>query len=184
VTSSGKGGEGRRSGGGACRSGREAGRAGSGKWTARPPEEEARRRGGDTRMGREGRLAKRARRRGETEVERGGRRVGPTVVCWLGVGDIGKDGCGKTDAVLRNLDDQAEYSILGYANGVRRVLPTLYLIALYIFFPSLIISQPLSPFLFLYHTLLFLVKSRWRRGIDDLLRAGAIRRGGLPGLGM
>jgi hypothetical protein len=116
--------------------------------------------------------------------KRGGRRVGPTVVCWLGVGDIEKDGCGKTDVVLRNLDDQAEYFVLGYANGVRRVLPTLYLIALYIFFPSLIISQPLSPFLFLYHTLLFLLKSRWRRGIDDLLRAGAIRRGGLPGLGM
>jgi hypothetical protein len=35
-----------------------------------PPEEEARRRGRGTRMGREGRLAKRARRRGETEVER------------------------------------------------------------------------------------------------------------------
>jgi hypothetical protein len=55
--------------------------------------------------------------------KRGGRRVGPTVVCWFGVGDIGEDGCGKTDVVLRNLDDQTEYSVLGYANGVRRVLP-------------------------------------------------------------
>jgi hypothetical protein len=26
--------------------------------------------------------------------------------------------CGKTRAVLQNIDDQAEYSLLGYANGV------------------------------------------------------------------
>jgi predicted nucleic acid-binding Zn ribbon protein len=28
------------------------------------------------------------------------------------------DECGKTRAVLQNLDDQTEYSLLGYANGV------------------------------------------------------------------
>jgi hypothetical protein len=31
--------------------------------------------------------------------------VGPTAVCWYGVGDIGGDGCGKTGAILKNLGD-------------------------------------------------------------------------------
>jgi hypothetical protein len=44
--------------------------------------------------------------------------VGPTGVGWYGVGDIEGDRCGKTGAVLENLDDQAEYSILGYTNGL------------------------------------------------------------------
>jgi hypothetical protein len=51
--------------------------------------------------------------------------VGPAVVGWYGVGDIGGDGCGKTGAVLENLDDWTEYVVLGYANRVRRVLPVL-----------------------------------------------------------
>jgi hypothetical protein len=51
--------------------------------------------------------------------------VGPTAVCWYGVGDIGDDGCGKTGAVLENLGDQTEYSVLGYAHRVRGVLPAL-----------------------------------------------------------
>jgi hypothetical protein len=33
--------------------------------------------------------------------------------------------CGEIDTVLQNLDAQAEYSVLGDAFGVRRVLPTL-----------------------------------------------------------
>jgi hypothetical protein len=41
--------------------------------------------------------------------------VGPTAVCWYGVGDTGGDGCEKIGAVLENLDDQTEYSVLGYA---------------------------------------------------------------------
>jgi hypothetical protein len=49
--------------------------------------------------------------------------VGPTAVCWYGVGDIGDGECGKTGAVLENRDDQAEYSVLGYAHRVRRVRP-------------------------------------------------------------
>jgi hypothetical protein len=47
--------------------------------------------------------------------------VRPAGVGWYGVGDIGDDGCGKTGVVLENLDDQTKYSVLGYANGVRRV---------------------------------------------------------------
>jgi hypothetical protein len=33
----------------------------------------------------------------------------------------GDDRCEKTDTVLENLDDQTEYSLLEYENGVRRV---------------------------------------------------------------
>jgi hypothetical protein len=44
--------------------------------------------------------------------------VGPAGVGWYGVRDIGDDGCGETSVVLENLADQAEYSLLGYANGV------------------------------------------------------------------
>jgi hypothetical protein len=44
--------------------------------------------------------------------------VGPTAGSLFGVGDLGDDGCGKTNTVLQSLDDQAEYSLLGYANGV------------------------------------------------------------------
>jgi hypothetical protein len=44
--------------------------------------------------------------------------VGPTAGSLFGVGDLGDDGCGKTDTVLQNFDDQMEYSLLWYANGV------------------------------------------------------------------
>jgi hypothetical protein len=44
--------------------------------------------------------------------------VGPTAGSLFGVGDLGDDGCRKTDTVLQNFDDQAEYSLSGYANGV------------------------------------------------------------------
>jgi hypothetical protein len=39
--------------------------------------------------------------------------VGPAGGSLIGVRDIGDDGCGKTRVVLQNLDDQAEYSLLG-----------------------------------------------------------------------
>jgi hypothetical protein len=49
--------------------------------------------------------------------------VGPASGGWYGVGDIGDDGCEKTGAVLENLADWAEYSLLGDAFGVAPVLP-------------------------------------------------------------
>jgi hypothetical protein len=39
--------------------------------------------------------------------------VGPAGVGWYGVGDMGHDGCSEIGTVLQNLDDQAEYSVLG-----------------------------------------------------------------------
>jgi hypothetical protein len=44
--------------------------------------------------------------------------VGPMGGSWYGVGDMGDDGCGEMATVLQNLDDQAEYSLLGDAFGV------------------------------------------------------------------
>jgi hypothetical protein len=51
--------------------------------------------------------------------------VGPAGVSWYGVGDLEDDGCGEIGTVLQSFDDQAEYSPLGDAFGVRRVLRVL-----------------------------------------------------------
>jgi hypothetical protein len=39
--------------------------------------------------------------------------VGAAGVGWYGVGDTGIDECGEIGNVLQNLDDHAEYSVLG-----------------------------------------------------------------------
>jgi hypothetical protein len=49
--------------------------------------------------------------------------VGSSMGSWYGVWDIGEDGCVETGTALENLNDYAEYTLLGYANRVRLVRP-------------------------------------------------------------
>jgi hypothetical protein len=42
---------------------------------------------------------------------------------WLVCSRRWDDGCSKTGVVWEHLDDEAKYSVLGYANRAPRVLP-------------------------------------------------------------